>query len=239
MRSAAWCALVAGLLCLAGSACSTTDSPEPPRVAPLAAPPIEEPPPSAPPRIDPADTDPNDTDPIDTDLLDADPAEPPGDPEQSWHDVVDEVLDRYAAVLTQLVADPAALDRPGDDMSERWRGVVVDGALSDAITARARERLAVDRMVILPGPDGIAYRHVAVDVEQIGAGERPDHLSFTWCGHSPGVGVHVDSGVVLDDAVSHSRGTGTIRRVDDGWKLETLDQFDLVLLAPGVGDPCR
>lgn len=157
----------------------------------------------------------------------------------AWREVVDDALDRYGAVLTELVADPPALLRPDADLAARWRAVVVDGALSDDITGRAFDRLHQDRMVILPGPDGRAYRHVVVDVGPVDDEDRPDHLSFTWCGYSPGVGVHVDTGEVLDDEVAHARGTGTVRLVGDVWQLETLDQFQLDLLGPGAADPCR
>ncbi len=156
----------------------------------------------------------------------------------AWRDVVDDALDRYGAVLTELVADPEALLRPDADLDARWRAVVIDGALSDEVTARAFDRLHHDRMVIMPGPHGRAYRHVAVDVGPAD-GSRTDHLSFTWCGYSPGVGVHVDTGEVLDDEVAHARGTGTLRLIEDTWRLETLDEFELDLLGPGADDPCR
>lgn len=156
----------------------------------------------------------------------------------SWHEVVDAVLDRYGAVLTELVADPTSLLRPDTGLVERWSDTVVEGALSDDVTRRAFDRLEQEQMIVLPGPDGRAYRHVAVEVGPVGDDERPEHLSFTWCGYSPGVGVHVDSGEVLDDEVAHARGTGSIRLDGDVWRLETLDEFELDLLGPGAADPC-
>lgn len=211
---------------LVGTACAITAPDDTPSARPVEAPvrveapvPIEAP-------IEPRPTD-------------APHTSAPGGTTPSWHDVVDAVLERYGDVLTEMVADPARLLRPDDDLAVRWREVVVDGALSDDVTGRAFERLERDRMIVVPGPDGRAYHHVVVDVGPVGDDPRPDHLSFTWCGYSPGIGVHVDTGDVLDDDVAHARGTGSVRLVDDVWRLETLDQFELDLLGPGAADPCR
>lgn len=158
---------------------------------------------------------------------------------EQWHAVVDRVLDAYGEVLTELVADPAELERPDSDLASRWRSVVVDGALSDEVVGRAVARLREEQMVIRPGPDGRAYRHVVIDVEPLADDARPDQLAFTWCGTSPGLGVHVVTGDVLDDAVALGRGTGSLRRVGDTWRLETLDELDHELLPRGAADPCR
>jgi hypothetical protein len=62
--------------------------------------------------------------------------------------------------------------------------------------------------------------------------------AWSWCGHSPGLGVRAGTDQVVDDAVAHSHGTGMLRLAAGGWRLDALDEVDLTLLEPGSDDPC-
>jgi hypothetical protein len=153
--------------------------------------------------------------------------------DQRWaRSVAVDLLDRYGQVLTVLAADPAVdLAR----FAASWADVADPGSpfsrdMLRSLVARVRD----DRMVILPGPDGRSYRHRPVRITAV----DDDAIGFTWCGYSPGIGVHVETGAVLDDAVGHASGTGRLVRSGDRWLLDALDQEQLVALPPGTADPC-
>jgi hypothetical protein len=88
--------------------------------------------------------------------------------------------------------------------------------------------------VVRPPEGGLSYRHRPLLVDP----PRSGSISFTWCGWSPGLGVDVETGEVVDDGVGHGHGTGLLRSVAGGWVLESLDQVDLQVLPPGSADPC-
>ena len=148
------------------------------------------------------------------------------------HAVTSEVLDRYGMVLTELAADPAIdLGR----FATRWSTVADPSSafsrdMLHALTSRVRD----DQMVIRPGVGGRSYLHRPVRVTTV----ADDEIVFTWCGYSPGIGVHVTTGEVLDDAVGHASGTGRLVRSDGRWLLDTLDQDQLTALPAGSSDPC-
>lgn len=156
-------------------------------------------------------------------------------PADADRDLVDEVLDRYGRALTALAAEPAALDDPAHPGRTSWEAVVVPGsAVATEVTGRIRAR-AADGVVVVPPPSSDrSFVHRALTAVRA----TPTEVSFTWCGWSPGVGRAVAGGAVVDDTVAHSRGTGSI--VDDGtgWRVATLDETELVVLAPGSADPC-
>lgn len=146
-----------------------------------------------------------------------------------------EVLDSYGTLLGELVADPAGAPDPGTDARARWDALVVPGSpLSEDLLARMDERVLVERAVIVPGEQGVTYRHhpTAIALADTTA------IEFDWCAWSPGIGTSIDSGDVVDDAVAHATGTGRLVRTGPSWQLAALDQFDLELLEPGAPDPC-
>ena len=147
---------------------------------------------------------------------------------------VDVALLRYDLALTALAAHP---DRAGDPASaERaaWAGVVVVGsALDDAMVEEVVRRGTEEDGAVLPPPGSLSYRHRALTARASGSG-----TVFTWCGHSPGIGVERSTGTVVDDAVGHSHGTGLLV-VDGGTvRVAELEQTQLDVLAPGTPDPC-
>ena len=78
-----------------------------------------------------------------------------------------------------------------------WRDDVVPGL------AELADRATNESTVVRPGPDGRSYAHHALQAVSDG-----DRVSFTWCGHAPGVGVDTTTGEVVDDAVALSHGAG-------------------------------
>lgn len=148
------------------------------------------------------------------------------------HAVASEVLDRYGVVLTELAAD-AAIDL--DRFATRWSTVAdPSSAFSRDMLHTLVTRSRDDQMVIQPGPAGRSYVHRPVQITTV----DDDQIDFTWCGYSPGIGVHVVSGEVLDDAVGHASGTGRLVQADGRWLVDTLDQDHLVALPAGSDDPC-
>ena len=148
---------------------------------------------------------------------------------------VSEALGRYGAVLGELSADPEGAPAPGTAGRDRWDAVVLAGSpLSAELLDRINRRAIDDRVVVDPDPDGVSFRHVPVGVDAAG----PTTIEFRWCGWSPGIGRSLDSGEVVDDAVAHSTGTGSLVLVEGTWRVAALDQYDLELLPPGSADPC-
>lgn len=149
--------------------------------------------------------------------------------------VVDDVLARYGAVLDELSAEPTGAPPPGTPGRQRWDEVVVAGsALSDDVLSRLHRRATEERVVVVPGPEGLAYRHRATSIRSA----SDTRIDFEWCGWSPGLGRSIDTGEVVDDEVAHSTGTGQLTHDGVRWRLAALDQLDLVLLGPGAADPC-
>lgn len=153
--------------------------------------------------------------------------------------VVATVLERYGRLLGALAADPSGAPPPGSPARTEWDALVVAGSpLSIELLDRLTRRAIEERVVIEPGPDGISYRHLPVEVDPVRDGPAGATIEFRWCGWSPGIGRSIDTGEVVDDAVAHAVGTGRLVQVDGAWLLAALDQDDLVLLAPGSSDPC-
>ncbi|MFN7148670.1 MAG: hypothetical protein ACK4V6_04235 [Microthrixaceae bacterium] len=160
------------------------------------------------------------------------PIDAPADAIAEQRSRVSEVLDRYGVVLTELAADPSIdLAR----FATRWSTVADPSSpFSQDMLHILVARVRVDQMIIRPGPDGRSYVHRPVRITTV----DDDTIDFTWCGYSPGIGVHVVTGEVLDDAVGHASGTGRLVRAEGRWLLDTLDQDQLVALPAGSGDPC-
>ncbi len=148
--------------------------------------------------------------------------------------LVDAALLRYDLALTALAARP---DRAGDPASaERtaWAGVVVVGSpLDEAMVEEVVRRGTEEDGAVLPPPGGLSYRHRALT-----ARPTPGGTSFTWCGHSPGIGVERSTGTVVDDAVGHAHGTGLVVLDGGSVRVAELEQTQLDVLAPGTPDPC-
>jgi hypothetical protein len=148
---------------------------------------------------------------------------------------VRDVLGRYGTLLGELVADPAGAPDLGTDARFRWDALVVPGSpLSEDLLARMDERVLVERAVIVPGDEGVSYRHHPTAITLA----DDTVIEFDWCAWSPGIGTSIDTGDVVDDAVAHATGTGRLARSGATWQLAALDQFDLELLEPGSPDPC-
>lgn len=240
-RIAAALALVA---CAGAVGCSaqdpdTTDAGVP---APLADAPDTAPPPVDPARERAEDAEPTDTSSASESTGGADRgvgSAPTGAGDDVARSTVEAVLDGYAAALTLVAADPVATTTPGHPTRAAWDAVVDPAsAFSEEMLTWRVQRAAVERIVVRPPTttDGaVSYRHHALEV----GAPVLDTISFSWCGWSPGIGVDLDTGEVVDDAVAHAHGTGLVRRGADGqWRLDRLDQTDLILLAPGSDDPC-
>ncbi len=143
------------------------------------------------------------------------------------------MLDRYDAALTTVAADPLAAT-PGSPVFDAWHAAVVEGgSFSTSMLGDLVARATDESTVVRPDAGGRSYRHHALRAVADG-----DVLSFTWCGHAPGVGTDTTTGAVVDDAVALSHGTGELRREGSGWRLLTLDAFDVDIAAPGTPDPC-
>ncbi|MFZ4517820.1 MAG: hypothetical protein ACOYOP_05505 [Microthrixaceae bacterium] len=152
--------------------------------------------------------------------------------------IVQAALDRYARALTDLAADPAALDRPDSPAATAWAAAVVPGAaLAEDVAGRIRARAAEGVVVVPLAPGGASWRFHAL---QVVARERPGprEWAFTWCSWSPGIGRSATTGEVVDDVVAHGRGVGSVVEVDGTARLATLDQTDLTELPAGSPDPC-
>ena len=160
-------------------------------------------------------------------------------PDDAVRSLVQTVLDRYDAALTTVAADPLAATRQDHSGEGRpglaeWHSAVVEGgSFSTAMLAEMVDRAMHESTVVRPGPDGRSYRHLAL--QAVADGEL---VSFTWCGHAPGLGIDTTTGEVVDDAVALSHGTGELRHEGSQWRLLTLDAFDLDVAAPGTPDPC-
>ena len=143
------------------------------------------------------------------------------------------VLDRYDAALTTVAADPLAAV-PGHPSLDAWHAAVVEsGSFSVAMLGDMADRATSESTVVRPGPEGHSYRHHVLRAVADDTG-----VSFTWCGHSPGLGIDTTTGEVVDDAVALSSGTGELRHDGAGWRLLTLDAFDLEVAPSGTADPC-
>lgn len=149
---------------------------------------------------------------------------------------VDDLLRRYDAALTALSSEPAAVADPQHPLTLEWHEVVAPGSGLDLdMRARIGADLVDSAMVVRPGPEGTAYRTLALEVHEGPEGS----LLWEHCGYSPGVGMEISTGAVLDDRRASTRGAGAAERRPDGsLVIVELRDDDLVLLEPGVPDPC-
>ncbi|MFI5044325.1 MAG: hypothetical protein ACHQDC_05995, partial [Acidimicrobiales bacterium] len=119
---------------------------------------------------------------------------------------VDALLLRYDEVLSRMAADPAGTTDTTSVVSVEWSAVVSPASLlASDVRDDIVDRYRTEGYAVRP-PDGhhLSYVHHAVEVTAGTDGS----LGFTWCGWSPGIGIHVPSGDVVDDSVAHSHGTG-------------------------------
>lgn len=153
--------------------------------------------------------------------------------------VVDAVLDRYDRTLTAVLRHPGDALRDGDPAFAAWSATVAPGAvLADDIRSVVTGRAGAGEAVEPPTAGQLSYVHRAVSIHADSASVDPDALSFTWCGWSPGVVHDTATGAVADDGVSHTTGTGTLRRVGQNWLLASLDETTIEVLPAGSPDPC-
>lgn len=170
-----------------------------------------------------------------------------GEATPSWAtNIVTGVLDRYDNTVTAMAADPSGALDPTSRIRRTWDTVVAPGSLlhDDVVDRMVHEPLAEDTR-LLPGPDGVGYRHHVIDV----IATEESHIRFTWCGYAPGVRVMASSGVVVDDQVAVMSGTGRVTVVTDplgqsspdvaaGWVLDELDHLEFDVMPAGTTDPC-
>ncbi|HTO00668.1 MAG TPA: hypothetical protein VL068_08335, partial [Microthrixaceae bacterium] len=152
--------------------------------------------------------------------------------------VVSELLGRYDYLVTQLAILPAvSADRNSPARLEWARLVPSESALHNSVLDQLVNRRLTDGTRLLPGPDGVSFRH---HVERTST--RDDgSIEFSWCGYSPGIRINATTGAVVDDEVAHIRGVGRADRDqwdNSVWILDAFDQLDLNVLPAGSGDPC-
>ncbi|MGB3410858.1 MAG: hypothetical protein WBA45_06630 [Microthrixaceae bacterium] len=152
--------------------------------------------------------------------------------------LVGSLLERYDGLVTRLALEPSTSLEPGAPARLEWSQLVPgESALSNSVLDQLVHRPAMAGTRLLPGPDGVSFRH---HVER--TSRRDDgSIEFSWCGYSPGIRIEASTGKVLDDQVAHIRGIGRIDRSQldpELWVLDAFDQLDLKILSPGSGDPC-
>lgn len=148
--------------------------------------------------------------------------------------VVDEVLLRYDAAMTAIGRDPLGATALGDPRSAALAGTVTP---SSSLAAEVVRRLVTDAangMTVDPGPHGLSWSHAVVSASPAIDGR----IAFTWCGWSPGIGTG-PGGIVLDDGVRISQGTGEAVQHDGEWRLDQLIELEAEVAAPGTPDPCQ
>ncbi len=149
--------------------------------------------------------------------------------------VVADLLARYSRLAGLIAADPSGAPPPGSPTRNQWDELVEPGsALSADVMERFHQRATVDRVVIVPGVDGVTFRHRVTSI----ADASDSTIGFKWCGWSPGIGRRIDDGAVVDDTITASTGTGTAVFRDGLWHLAELEEDERQVLAPGSSDPC-
>ena len=149
---------------------------------------------------------------------------------------LDQLLADYDEALGALSATPAAAAEAGHPLLVRWHALVAAGSeLDQAMRTRIHDDVVERSMVVRPGPDGVTFTTRVLQARVDGDGG----IDFEHCGYSPGVGVHVLTGEVLDDQRATSRGTGRAERdVRGALVLVALHDDEVRLLVPGEPDPC-
>ncbi len=149
---------------------------------------------------------------------------------------IEALLRAYDEAVSGLAADPDAAAEDDDPVSRAWLAVVAPGS---QLHSQVRSRIIYDgrdsRTRLVPDADGIIFSDVPLDIVLEADG------SITWdnCGYAPGVGVHAETGAVIDDRRASTRGHGRALRAGDG-RLQVHELVDDVttMLAPGEPDPC-
>jgi hypothetical protein len=164
------------------------------------------------------------------------PTHPPAQARTGAVAELDQLLAAYDAALGELAASPAAAVEVDHPLVVRWHQLVAVGSeLDQAMRTRIRDDVVERSMVVRPGPDGVSFstRALRARVDDDGG------IDFEHCGYSPGVGVHVATGEVLDDQRATSSGTGRAERDPSGTLvLVALHDEQVRLLEPGETDPC-
>jgi len=150
---------------------------------------------------------------------------------------VDALLTDYDRALTALSAEPAAAGAVDNPLTEAWRTVVVPGSRLDMeLRTRIATDMALNGRRYVPDSTGFSYRNRALGITVV------DDGTVRWenCGYSPGVGVSLADGTVVDDARASTRGTARAHRGPDGrLVVDELVDEQKELLAEGVADPCE
>lgn len=123
--------------------------------------------------------------------------------------VAADALSRYDEAVTALAVDPVTAADATSAVRELWDRTVTPGSLlhDDVLERMVLEPLA-NGTRLLPGPEGVGHRHHVTAI----TGTGDDHISFTWCGYSPGIRVERGSGAVVDDHVAVMGGVGRVVR---------------------------
>lgn len=155
--------------------------------------------------------------------------------EQAQREVAD-LLGRFDTALTALYADPLAAGDDTHPLSVAWLDVVVGGSQLDRqVRGRVLASGTADRMRIVPDEHGTSFTNVALEVTKAPDGS----LTWTNCGYAPGVGIDIDTGEVLDDNRTSTRGRGTaVRSANGALSISELWDDETVILDPGDPDPC-
>lgn len=175
------------------------------------------------------------------------------EPEESGHDASDPnprdrtqvadadqevalLLGRFDAAISALYAEPLAAGDDHHPLSVAWLGVVVGGSQLDRqVRGRILASGTEDGMRIVPDAGGVSFENVAIDLTE----ESDGSLTWTNCGYAPGIGVDLETGVVLDDNRTSTRGRGRAVRDSDGTlSISELWDDESHVLAPGEPDPC-
>lgn len=149
---------------------------------------------------------------------------------------VTSLLVEYDRALGELVAHPAAAADETDPLTVAWHRIVEPGS---ALDVEVRTRIATDgrdnHMRIVAGEEGFAFRNLPLAV----SADVDGSVAWTNCGFSPGIGVHIDTGAVIDDRRASTRGRGRATRSHSG-ALVITELFDdrTDLLRDDEPDPC-
>lgn len=149
---------------------------------------------------------------------------------------VAELLGRFDSAISALYAEPLAAGNDNHPLSVAWLDVVIGGSQLDR---QVRGRIVAsgtdDGMRIVPDAGGTSFTNVALELTQ----EPDGSLAWTNCGYAPGIGVDLDTGEVLDDNRTSTRGRGRAVRGSDGLlSISELWDDESHLLTPAEPDPC-
>lgn len=151
---------------------------------------------------------------------------------------IDALLDRFDVAITELYRQPLAVGDDSHPVSRQWLDVVIPGSQLDRqVRGRVLAAGTVDRMRVEPPQRGTtSFVNTASEVSEAADGS----VTWTNCGFSPGVGVDIADGQVLDDSRAVTRGRGRAVPQPDG-TLAVAELWDdsTEVLPAGAENPCE